>query len=734
MGTNFISMANNIAAQGKDLEQGLGRGAIQPFNAANSGSRKLMHSIHEYQAPEAINGEKPILETGNEILYGDKSSSIVTLDSDYIVLAKIPKFSFNPDHHYILILKDLYSNKTIMHERISYKFNIEVYGYLYNNQVADSLQVGMTVPKNTTIRKSLAYDKYNNRTPGKNLLTLYLSDERNLEDSLILLDETAKDFSIPIFHPVTIIKNPNDIMLNLYGNDEIYKCWPDIGEYVNAILVALRRENKETASYSQAYDRLREIMISDDTFTTKGRVVDIDVYCNNPDLLANSIYTSQMYMYYTESMRFNSDIVNTMTNLKSQGLEFSYQLEKLYTNAKRILSGSKYSDDPSAKKEPADSIIKFMIIEERPIEIGDKMVDRYGGKGVVSYILPKEQMPKLPNGKPVQIIKNQLTTYGRENIGQLMELDTTFIGRKIIEFISTGVLKTEEALTLIYQYYGMLSGKLAESFAQWVNSLKSEEQDLLVNMFVEDGCIHMSLSPINECINIDKLCNIYNQFPWIEKEYLTVPIEDSNGNFRQVQSLRSTVVSWIYNYRLKQFAEEKFSATSLSSTNLTNMNTKSNASKGYKEPFPNTPIKWGNMESGNWAHLDPRLGSMYTIVNHMIHSLSPHARREVEQMQTGDPYHVDIKLNTMAGNRAVEIINCYLKTMGYRIKFVPIRVVRKTPVVINPVKCELPLDIRKRQPVWDMRLSAMDNYRLNKGEEIVDRKKHPVVIRPVKFI
>lgn len=734
MGTNFIPMANNIAAQGKDLEQALGRGAIQPFNAANSGSRKLMHSIHEYQAPEPINGEKPILETGNEILYGDKSSSIVKLDSDYIVLAKIPKFSFNPDHHYILILKDVYSNKTIMHERISYKFNIEVYGYLYNNQVADSLQVGMTVPKNTIIRKSLAYDKYMNRTPGKNLLTLYLSDERNLEDSVILLDETANDFAIPIFHPVTIIKNPNDIMLNLYGNDEIYKCWPDIGEYVNSILVALRRENKETASYSQAYDKLREIMISDDTFTTKGKVVDIDVYCNNPDLLSNSIYTSQMYMYYAETMRFNSDIVNVMTNLKCQGLEFSYELEKLYTNAKRILSGAKYSDDPSAKKEPADSIIKFMIIEERPIEIGDKMVDRYGGKGVVSYILPKEQMPKLPDGRPIQIIKNQLTTYGRENIGQLMELDTTFIGRKIIEFISTGVLKTEEALTLIYQYYSMFSGKLAESFAQWVNALNSEEQDLLVNMFVEDGCIHMSLSPINECINIDQLCNIYNQFPWIQKEYLTVPIEDSNGNFRQVKSLRPTVCSWIYNYRLKQFAEEKFSATSLSSTNLTNMNTKSNASKGYKEPFPNTPIKWGNMESGNWAHLDPKIGSMYTIVNHMLHSLSPHARREVEQMQTGDPYHVDIRLNTMASNRAVEIVNCYLKTMGYRIKFVPVRVVRKTPVVIKPVKCELPLDIRKRQPVWDVRLSAMDNYRLNKGEDIVDRKKHPVVIRPVKFI
>jgi hypothetical protein len=51
-------------------------------------------------------------------------------------------------------------------------------------------------------------------------------------------------------------------------------------------------------------------------------------------------------------------------------------------------------------------------------------------------------------------------------------------------------------------------------------------------------------------------------------------------------------------------------------------------------------------------------------------SLSPHARRLVEEAAVGDPYNVDIKLDSRARNRSAEILNARLKTMGYRIKFI----------------------------------------------------------------
>ena len=116
---------------------------------------------------------------------------------------------------------------------------------------------------------------------------------------------------------------------------------------------------------------------------------------------------------------------------------------------------------------------------------------------------------------------------------------------------------------------------------------------------------------------------------------------------------------------VKQYAEEKFSATSLSATNIRNENTKSKASKDFRELYSNTPIRFGNMETNDLNHL----GAGYIIQNLMIHSLSPHARRLTEQMYTCNPFSIDIKLDDDSSNRSAEIANTYLKTIGRRLIF-----------------------------------------------------------------
>ena len=58
------------------------------------------------------------------------------------------------------------------------------------------------------------------------------------------------------------------------------------------------------------------------------------------------------------------------------------------------------------------------------------------------------------------------------------------------------------------------------------------------------------------------------------------------------------------------------------------------------------------------------------ISNMMIHSLSPQGRRLVEQMYTGDPFNIDIKLDSDSKNRSAEIANTYLKTIGRRLRFI----------------------------------------------------------------
>ena len=87
-------------------EQILGKCLDQPFTTANSGSRKILYSTQKEHALPLLNPEIPIIQTGFENRFGDYSSSIIKMNDDYEVLAKISKFSRNPNHHYILIIKN----------------------------------------------------------------------------------------------------------------------------------------------------------------------------------------------------------------------------------------------------------------------------------------------------------------------------------------------------------------------------------------------------------------------------------------------------------------------------------------------------------------------------------------------------------------------------------------------------------------------------------------------------
>ena len=140
------------------LEHMLGIGLMQFNQSTNSAARKIMWGTHAQHRLNIINGEKAIVETGYEIRFGDLSSTITKTDNNYRVAAKISKFSFSPNHHYYLIMEDPVNKKLDVVERISYKHITESYGYLYNNEYMDSVQVGQMIPKDTILQKSLAFD------------------------------------------------------------------------------------------------------------------------------------------------------------------------------------------------------------------------------------------------------------------------------------------------------------------------------------------------------------------------------------------------------------------------------------------------------------------------------------------------------------------------------------------------------------------------------------------------
>ena len=663
---DFVDKVAKSSERLKYPEQVGGLGLLQPFNITNSGARKILASTQRQQIFSLMRPEPPIVGTGFDNRFGDRSSSITKTDSDYRVLAKISKFSFAPQHHYWVIMENLREKKLDMVERISYHYITESYGYLFNNDVLDSISVGSIINEDTILQKSLAFDEYNNRCDGVNLNVAYMALDQNMEDSEIFSDAAAEKMVSPLIKPVNIMVNENDIPLNIYGNTEIYKSFPDIGEKIrdDGKLICLRKEKKEESFYMQSVDRLREPIMTDEKRVLTGTVVDVDIYCNNPEYLQDNIYYSQFKLYYDELRRYSSEIVALITPYVANGYELSYELQKLFANAKRVLNRDQYIE----KNRPFSFMtVNITVLEELELNVGDKVTNMYGSKGVISRIIPQHLMPKMPNGEYVDVILNSSTMYNRENPGQLFELSINHIGRSILEMISTGVYDENESFDLICDFIECVSPLQAQELKKWGSRLENIDKGFFVQSVMNDGCIRLSTLPISESFTIDKLAAMYDRFPVTQCE-IEVPVTDSNGNIRYVTARRKMTIGKQYMFRLKQFAEEKFMATSLSATNIRNENTKSKASRDYKEMYSNTPIKIGNMEAEDELHL----GAENVIANLMIHSVSPRGRRLVEQFYTEDPFNIDIKLDNVASNIQAEILNTYLKTMGLRLKFMKI--------------------------------------------------------------
>src|SRR5437870_11994143 len=76
-------------------------------------------------------------------------------------------------------------------------------------------------------------------------------------------------------------------------------------------------------------------------------------------------------------------------------------------------------------------MVKIYIATKRVISVGDKMAGRHGNKGVISKILPVEDMPYLEDGTPVQIMLNPLGVPSRMNVGQILETHLGWAGAKL---------------------------------------------------------------------------------------------------------------------------------------------------------------------------------------------------------------------------------------------------------------------------------------------------------------
>lgn len=678
---------NFVQSQPKRLgltipEQTLGKGLLQPNAPSNSGSRKQMFNTHNAQKIQLVNSEVPFISTGYENIYGELSSPFVTAGADYKIVAKIPKFTMAKDHIYYLVYFDTCAGKYDVYEVTPYEYITESNGYLKDNNALLTKNPGDVIKKNEVISKTLSYDEYNNRKDGVNLLTCYLAIDDTKEDAVVISESAAKKLSSPIIKRVQITINENDIPRNSYGDNTVYKFMPDLLEYTNSkLLCGIRRQKNEEAFFAQAEDRLSKKQYGDENFIANGQVIDIDIYCNNPSRLGTTSYDDQLKYYYDDHIRLCNDIISLVDSLGGPQVA-GYKLQEMYVRAKDCLAGKKYKRDMGAAF--SNILLEIVVCEIAPMSKSDKLSNRYGGKGVVSRIVPDHLMPQLNDGRHVEVIQTKNTVVARENMGQEWEMHLNHISGSIVKAMRTGLIGLEQGYQDYRKYIRMVSGTMGECIMKELPATLDNMDEQMVESFVdsliEDDYLYVAVNPIADNMSIDKLSALYDAFPYAKPEYLINPVESSTGEIEYIEGNRPLVCAPIYYYRLKQRGEEKMSATSMSATNLRDMNVKSKASKQCRYFMRQSPVKIGNQEYFELMHIGTENNSAVL----MIYANSPTARRACQAMLRCNPFDINIGLEEDAGNRAAEICITYLKTKGLRITIVQTPKVYADPFRVDP--------------------------------------------------
>ena len=237
---------------------------------------------------------------------------------------------------------------------------------------------------------------------GKNVVVAFMTfNGYNFEDAVIMNERLVKDDVYTSLHIEDYEIQCRDTKL---GPEEITRDIPNVGEEA--------RKNLDENGIIKIGTEVKEGDILVGKVTPKGMA----------DLTSEEKLLHAIFGEKTREVRNSSLVV-------PHGGDGIVHDVKIYTK--------KDNDDlPSG----VSKVIRVYIIQKRKIQVGDKMSGRHGNKGVISLILPQEDMPYLPDGTPVDIMLNPQGVPSRMNIGQILELHMGMAAKKLNVHIATPVL------------------------------------------------------------------------------------------------------------------------------------------------------------------------------------------------------------------------------------------------------------------------------------------------------
>lgn len=357
-----------------------------PFLENDDSNRALMGANMQRQAVPLIRPQAPIIGTGIEY----KAAH----DSGAALICRRPGQVSYVDANLVRIKLE---DGTTDEYRLT-KFSRSNAGTCYNQRPI--VEVGDQVDENEILADGSSMQN-GEMALGQNPLVAFMTwDGFNYEDAIIMSERLVKDDVYTSIHIEEYESESRDTKL---GPEEITREIPNVGED------ALKYLDKDGIIMVGAEVRDGDILVG--KVTPKGVT----------ELTAEE---RLLHAIFGEKAR---EVRDTSLRVPHGGGGIVHDV-KIFTRE----NGDELS--PGVNK-----LVRVYIVQKRKIQIGDKMAGRHGNKGVVSLIMPEEDMPFMPDGTPIDIMLNPLGVPSRMNIGQVFELHLGMAGRQLGINIATPV-------------------------------------------------------------------------------------------------------------------------------------------------------------------------------------------------------------------------------------------------------------------------------------------------------
>ena len=327
----------------------VGMSALTEPRYTNS-TRTQMFTSHLKQFLNLIQPEFPRVFTNAENVVGKYSSAYYKTKNDLEIIEKIEKYGdiLEVPYIYHLFVFDKKKKRYRVITRKEVEENLtEDFGYHMNNEEIDSFKEGDIIPKGDILYKSNSYDESMNYRYGVNATVQYVLNPYTSEDAADVSESFAKKMTTLKVKKIPWGLNNNDIPLNLFGDDDEYKPYPDIGEPACGIFGCSRPQYNDQLLFDFKDSNLRTIKDSDRpvSYPGKGFIVDYEIYCNNPDIEENS-FNSQIMKYLKSQTKYWKKIYKTTKKIINSGYDYDREIDYLYKRADEFLDeDKKWKDD-----------------------------------------------------------------------------------------------------------------------------------------------------------------------------------------------------------------------------------------------------------------------------------------------------------------------------------------------------------------------------------------------------